>query len=65
MLRAVADARSGFVGIEHLTDEEIGKIKIALEREVLQVSEGEPDPQPTVEELLETCRDPEAADSDG
>lgn len=59
ILRAAADARSEFVGIEHLTDQEIGQIKAALEREVLQVSEGEPDaPQPTVEELLETCRDP-------
>ena len=60
ILRSVADARSGFVGIEHLTDEEIAQIKAALEREVLQVSEGEPDqPAPTVEELLDTCRDPE------
>lgn len=59
ILRSVADARTGFVGIEHLTDQEIGQIKAALEREVLQVSEGEPDEvTPTVEELLETCRDP-------
>lgn len=58
ILRSVGDARSGFVGIEHLTDEQIGQIKAALEREVLQVSEGEPDePAPTVDELLETCRD--------
>jgi low affinity Fe/Cu permease len=59
MLRAVADARTGFVGIEHLTDEEIAKIKAALEREVLQVGEGQPDEERTVEELLETCRDPD------
>lgn len=58
ILRGVADARSGFIGIEHLTDQEIGQIKAALEREVLQVSKGEPDQlEPTVEELLETCRD--------
>jgi low affinity Fe/Cu permease len=59
MLRAVTNARSGFVGIEHLTEEEIAKVKAALEREVLQVSEGEPDEEPTVEELLEHCRDPD------
>ena len=60
ILRSVADARSGFVGIEHLTDAEIGQIKAALEREVLQTSEGEPDaPEPTVDELLNHCRDPE------
>ena len=59
ILRSVADARSGFVGIEHLTDGEIAQIKLALEREVLQVSQGEPDAaQPTVEQLLENCRDP-------
>ena len=58
ILRSQADARSSFVGIEHLTDGEIGQVKAALEREVLQVSEGEADEAgPTVEELLETCRD--------
>lgn len=57
ILRAAADARSGFVGIEHLTEEEIAKVKAALEREVLQVSGGEPDETPTVDELLEHCRD--------
>ena len=60
ILRSVADARSGFVGIEHLTDEEIAKIKSALEREVLQVSKGDADePTETVEELLEACHDPD------
>ena len=60
ILRAVADARTGFVGIEHLTDEEIAKIKAALEREVLQVSKGDADaPTETVEELLDACHDPD------
>ena len=60
ILRAVADARTGFVGIEHLTDEEIAKIKSALEREVLQVSKGDADaPTETVEELLDACHDPD------
>jgi low affinity Fe/Cu permease len=33
LLRAVEEARGAFIGIEHLTDEEIEKIRIALERE--------------------------------
>jgi low affinity Fe/Cu permease len=59
MLIAVANARTGLVGIEHLTDEEIAKIKSALEREVLEVREGGPDQEESVEELLQTCRDPD------
>jgi low affinity Fe/Cu permease len=57
ILRAGTDARSGFIGIEHLTDLEIARIKAALEREVLQVSKGEADDvAPTVDELLEQSR---------
>ena len=60
MLRSLTDARAGFVGIEHRTEDEIGQIKAALEREVLQVSEGEPDEEtPSVEDLLEHCHDPD------
>ncbi len=33
LLRAVKDARSEFIGIEHLTDEEIEEIRKELERE--------------------------------
>ena len=33
LLRAVAKARADFIGIEHLTDAEIEKIREALERE--------------------------------
>lgn len=62
ILRAAADARSGFVGLEHMTDEQINQIKAALEREVLQVSEGEADEKsPSVDELLDQCRDPDIA----
>ena len=43
ILRSVADARPGFVGLEKLTDAEIERIKSALEREVLKSAEGEPD----------------------
>lgn len=35
ILRAIGDARSGFVGIERLADTEIEKIRMALEREVI------------------------------
>jgi low affinity Fe/Cu permease len=58
ILRGVSDARSGFVGIEHLTDAEIANIKRALEREVLQnaVDHGE-DEIKTVEELLDARGD--------
>src|SRR5687768_14313725 len=54
ILRSIVDARSGFVGIEKLTDDEIGRIKEALEREVLQEAEGAPDAEtPSVDKLLE------------
>jgi len=59
IIRSTAEARSQFVGIEHLTDMEIAQVKAALENEVLQVAKGESDGQPTVEELLEHCRDHE------
>jgi low affinity Fe/Cu permease len=60
ILRAVTDARTGFVGLEHLTDAEIAGIKKALEREVLQVSKGNADEAgATVDQLLEQCRESE------
>src|SRR3954453_7084481 len=34
MLRAIEEAREQFIGIEHLTDKEIGDIRARLEREV-------------------------------
>ena len=36
LLRAVGRAREQFIGIEHLTDQQIEKIRAALEREVGQ-----------------------------
>ncbi len=33
LIRAVTDARNRFIGIEHLTDDEIERIRAALERE--------------------------------
>ena len=40
LLRAVAKARADFIGIEHLTDTEIEKIRDALEREAGNRSKG-------------------------
>jgi low affinity Fe/Cu permease len=58
ILRSMTDARSGFVGIEKLTDIEIGQIKTSLGREVLQHAHGAPDTDaPTVETLLEQRSD--------
>lgn len=34
LLRSIGEARAEFIGLEHLTDEEIGRIRAALEREV-------------------------------
>jgi low affinity Fe/Cu permease len=57
LLRAVGEARSGFVGIERMTDKEIGQIKMALEREVLQVREGsDSEAGSTVDDILDNCR---------
>ena len=53
LLRSVAEARSGLVGLEHRTDPEIAQIKEALEREVLQVSGGDPYERPSVDDLLD------------
>lgn len=55
ILRSIADARSGFVGIEALSDEEIARIANALHHEVLQVAES--DDEPTVDELLQARSD--------
>ncbi len=50
LLRAVDKAREGFVGIEHLTDDQIGALRAALEREV----EGLEDKQATADDTVET-----------
>ena len=49
LLRAVDKAREGFVGIEHMTDEHIEKLRAALEREV----EGADDKQRTADDTVE------------
>ena len=52
ILRALGDARSGFVGIERLADTEIEKIRVALEREVITNHEQQETEELSVDELL-------------
>jgi low affinity Fe/Cu permease len=52
LLRAVEQARSHFVGIEHMTDEEIEQIRAALEKEVTDADDGPCDPDDEIEQLL-------------
>ena len=52
ILRAIGDARSGFVGIERLADTEIEKIRLALEREVIANHEQYGAEELSVDELL-------------
>lgn len=53
LIRAVEDAREGFVGIEHLTDDEICRLRAALEREVGASDLGFARADETVEHLLD------------
>jgi len=53
ILIAVGKARTELVGIENLTDTEVGALKTALEREALE-PDADPDRDiPTVQEILE------------
>ena len=53
LLRAVDKARDRFVGIEHLTDEQIGRLRDALEREVSHATDKQATADDSVEHLLE------------
>ena len=53
LIRAVENAREGFVGIEHLTDDEICRLRAALEREVGASDLGVARADETVERLLD------------
>ena len=53
LLRAVEDARPQFIGIEHLTDTQIERIRAALENEVGNRQGKEATADDTVERLLE------------
>ena len=52
LLRAVDKARGAFVGIEHLTDAQIRKIRDALEEEVQDAGGKEATTDSTVERLI-------------
>lgn len=52
LLRAVDKARGEFVGIEHLTDAQICKIRDALEHDIAEDNGKETTTRPTVERLL-------------
>jgi len=52
ILRALDKARDQFVGIEHLSDTQIGQIRDALERDVRQGTDGK-SAEHSVDELLE------------
>ncbi|MFM5916638.1 MAG: low affinity iron permease family protein [Novosphingobium sp.] len=60
ILRAIGEARSGFVGIERLEDIEIERIREALEREVIQSREAQEDEAVSVDELLAGRADPQS-----
>lgn len=52
IIRALDRARVEFVGIEHLTDAQIGAIRDALEQDIKDKSSREGSTAPTVERLL-------------
>ncbi|MCX7282794.1 MAG: low affinity iron permease family protein, partial [Novosphingobium sp.] len=53
LIRAVDKARVGFVGIEHLTEDQIEKLRDALEREVRGADGKQATAEDTVEHLLD------------
>ena len=54
ILRALDTARTEFIGIEHLTDKQVGEIRTALEKEVGQLPKGR---DATTEESVENLLD--------
>jgi low affinity Fe/Cu permease len=52
LLRAVAKARPEFIGIEHLTDKQLEKIRAALEKEAGGHTDGKAASRESVEALL-------------
>lgn len=58
ILIAVKAARTEFVGIEKMTDEELSSLKIALEREALSSSRTR-NGEPTVEDILGNRDEPQ------
>jgi low affinity Fe/Cu permease len=57
LLRAVGKARPAFIGIEHLTDAEIEKIREALERETGNRKEGKKGPKGGADDSVDRLLD--------
>jgi low affinity Fe/Cu permease len=57
LLRAVAKARNPFIGIEHLTDTEIEKIRDALERETGARGKGEKEKKGSADDTVDRLLD--------
>jgi low affinity Fe/Cu permease len=53
LLRAVDKAREQFIGIEHLTDEQIELVRAALERHAKEKREKQPEKQKTAEDSVD------------
>lgn len=52
LIRALDGARAQFIGIEHLPDDEIGRIRDELEAECVEPKAGKPTPHEVVNRLL-------------
>ena len=57
LLRAVDKAREQFIGIEHLTDEQIELVRTALERHAKQLKEQQPRKQKTTPDTVDRLLD--------
>ena len=57
LLRAVDKAREQFIGIEHLTDQQIELVRAALERHAKQLKEQQPQKQETAPDTVDRLLD--------
>ena len=57
LLRAVDKAREQFIGIEHLTDQQIELVRSALERHAKQLKEQQPKKQTTAPDTVDRLLD--------
>ena len=57
LLRAVDKAREQFIGIEHLTDEQIELVRAALEKHAKQIKEQQPKKQKTAPDTVDRLLD--------
>ena len=52
LIRALEPARNDFIGIEHLTEGELEKIRADIERDCLPGKDGEPHPADTLSHVI-------------